>query len=202
MPPQISPTPQRSDISEGTSEGGFFSQKIGPIPMWGVIAGGAVVLFVLYQKFIAKGSPAVTTNPSTDTTTGTPFDNFGAALAQIQNNEAQISDLIGRNNPGASSTTNNTPPAAQTSYQVRAAFTPAYAAPTASPISNSAETLRLAARVSNPTQTIASMAPIGGPNISTRRTYVSPQPIIKPTIIPSTTGAPVSPPITGKFQPF
>jgi hypothetical protein len=133
MPPQISSSPQRSDVAD-EGEGNFFTKKVGPLPMWAIIGAGIVVLYVLYTKFFSKttssSTPAVSTSPSTATTTGTPYDNFSGALSQIAANQQQIQSLLGTS---ASSTQNNTPAAAATT--VVSTTNPSQTAPTATPIS-------------------------------------------------------------------
>jgi hypothetical protein len=198
MPPEISSTPQRSDIAN-EGQGNFLTKKIGPLPMWAIIAGVGVILYVLYTKFFAQGSPAVSTTPSTDTTTGTPFDNFSSSLGQIAANEQQIQSLLGT---GASSTTNNTPPAAATS--VASTYNPSQPAPTASPISGptlnqtptpSPVIVPPSAVIQNPLGAqyapvvVASVAKTSG-TIAQRSTI---QPVIQPNPTPSFVPATIAP---------
>lgn len=198
MPPQISPVQHRADVADG-AEGNFFTNKIGPLPMWVWLAAGGVVLYVLYTKFFggtSTGTPAVSTTPSTDTTTGTPFDNFGAALAQIQANENAIATLVGSGSGPSpatapkptSSTMSNTPAAAYTA--VTSTNNPSQGAPTAPPIDSSGGTLRPAAQLTAPILGVIGSG--GGPNTTGRSSgtqiYHSPAtiaPITKPTFVPA-----------------
>lgn len=107
MPPEIGPQTGGDYKEEGG--GGFFSKKVGPLPMWAIIAAGIIILYVLYTKYFANtqssSNPAVTSNPSTDTTSGTfPWDNLTSALAQVQANEQGISAQLTQ--PANPSTTN------------------------------------------------------------------------------------------------
>lgn len=117
--PQISKPFQKGDyVDEQEGGGGFFSQKLGPLPLWAVIAGVGVILYVLYTKFIggstSSSTPAVTTTPDQ---TGAPYSNLNAALAQVQANEQQIASLIGTStgptpttpSSSSSSSSSNTP---------------------------------------------------------------------------------------------
>lgn len=92
MPPAIGKPFTRSDVEEDAGQESFFSR----IPIWVWIAGGIIVLYVLYTKFFSNTSstsnPAVTTTPDQ---TGAPYSNLDAALAQVLANEQQITNLIG-----------------------------------------------------------------------------------------------------------
>lgn len=107
MPPEIGPQTGGDYKEEGG--GGFFSKKVGPLPMWAILAAGVIVLYVLYTKYFSNtnssSNPAVTSNPSTDTTSGTfPWDNLTSALSQIQGNEQGIAAQLTQ--PANPSTTN------------------------------------------------------------------------------------------------
>lgn len=124
MPPQISKPFQKGDyVDEQEGGGGFFSQKLGPLPLWAVIAGVIIILYVLYTKFVggshSSSTPAVTTTPDQ---TGAPYSNLDAALAQIQANEQQIASIVGASSSSSSSTTPSTTPAASSKSTAAAAY--------------------------------------------------------------------------------
>lgn len=107
MPPEIGPQTGGDYKEEGG--GGFFSKKVGPLPMWAIIAAGIIILYVLYTKFAggtkSSSDPAVTSNPSSDTSSGTfPWDNLTSALSQVQGNEQSIAAQLTQ--PANPSTTN------------------------------------------------------------------------------------------------
>jgi hypothetical protein len=128
MPPQLSDSPQSSDIKRG--EGNFFTNKVGPLPMWAIIGVGIVVLYVLYTKFFSQGNPAVSTTPSTAATSGTPIADLGAALAQILANQQSLSNAGGATSTNPTGTTTDpnasgaVPPAIGNPGGVALSYTP------------------------------------------------------------------------------
>lgn len=139
MPPELGRQTGGEYAEEGGQQGNFLTKKVGPLPMWAILAAGVIIIYVLYTKYFANTNsstnPAVQTNPSSDTSSGTfPWDNLTSALSQIQGNEQGIASSLQTANPtqtGSSSAPVNPNPVNNTSN--------AYgnSAPTATPIGGS-----------------------------------------------------------------
>lgn len=115
MPPQIGKADYSGDVRE-EGGGGFFSQKIGPLPIWVLIAAGIVVLYALFVKFGSTNSrnPLVQTAP----TDIAPYSNLENALQQILNNQNGGGSGSGSGSGSGTSGsrgTNQSPPSGSTS---------------------------------------------------------------------------------------
>lgn len=145
--PMVGGTQYAGDYVDDEQQGNFFTRKVGPLPMWAILGAGVVVLIVVYQKFFAGGStsstqPAVSTNPSTDTSgntsTGTfPWDNLAPALAQIQANQQALQTQLSAGVSNTTSSTQNNQPAKAVT-KVTSTVSVARPAPAAIPVTTPA----------------------------------------------------------------
>lgn len=149
--PSIGKPFTRSHVETDEGEGGSFFSKI---PIWAWIAGGVIVLYVLYTKFFSNTSstsnPAVTTTPDQ---TGSPYTDLSTALQQVLANEQSIASLVGSSSGSTPTSMGGTSTPATTTQSSKPTSSAAYSnvhqptaphnspPPTAPPIHTAAQLL-------------------------------------------------------------